>query len=130
MGNRRTLNIQNTAVTVPRSAMPDTSYLQVTVLSMSSMPYSIVAGQGEGVVKSNMVRVHIEQNDNTLANIGTRVKSQQLAMANLVDPIQIEIPFSGSIGEINTLSCGFTVSDGDTIDLTGITTEILSNSVI
>jgi len=91
-------------ITIPGSAMPSSNYLQVTIVNMMTPAYIISPGHSEGSVKSGMVSISLEENDSSLAAVGTRVYSNEIVMNNLVDPILIEIPYDGTIGRINTIS--------------------------
>lgn len=127
---RRGLSINQLSVTIPASAMPTTNYLQVSVLMMNFPAYSIVPANSEGKIKTPMVRVNLEENDNTIAHIGEKVYNKRLAVSNLTDPILLKIPYSEAIGEKNTISCGFTAVSGDQVSLDGISTQVLENEVI
>jgi hypothetical protein len=114
---------------IPASSLPATNYLQVTMISINQPAYAITVGHPEGVLRSGMVRVSIEKTDYYLAAVGNRVYSEQLILSNLVNPILIEIPYSGEIGPKNTISCGYTLNSGDTVQFTGITSTVYPGKV-
>ena len=118
------------SITIPQTAMTNSTYLQVTVVNTAEMAYSITPGHSDGVIKSGMIRVNIEESDSSLATVGDRAYSKRLAISNLADPILIKIPYSGSIGAINTLSCGYTATEGDTVRFTGIQTQINDDNTV
>jgi hypothetical protein len=110
--------------------MPSTSYLQVSVISLNTPLYTVNPLNSEGEIKSSMVRVNIEENDSTLAGIGTKVYSKRQVFANLEHPILIEIPINGAIGEKNTALCGYTTSSGNTISISGVNSTVGTSTVI
>jgi len=115
-------------VSIPSSAMTSKNYIQTIIISTKDPAYLFSTKHSEGVIKSPMVRVSLQEVDSLLATITDRSYSRQLSLANLSEPIQIEIPFSGTIGEKNTLMCGYTKSPGDTLKIDGVTTVIQANS--
>ena len=124
------LSASQIKLTVPGSSLPENHYLQVSVIMANSLPYTVTPFNSDGTLKSAMFRVNIEENDVTIATIDKQVYSKTLELTNLTDPILIEVPFTGSIGDINTLSCGFTTTTANTVNYTGITTTIGDSTVI
>ena len=122
---RRQLQSEVSRIEVPGSALPSTNYAQVTVVTTTEPSYSINLNNSNGVLRSGMARVTIEENDPSMSEIGSKVYSKPVTISNLVNPITIKMPYSGSVDDKRTISCGF-INSG-TIDFTDITSTLNTN---
>ena len=117
----------NVTVRIPKTALGSRKYTQISAIFTSDLVYNVITVNSGSSIKTGMLKLILDDTDSTMNIASTKVKASQITIANLTTPIEIDIPFSGSIGEDNTLACGYTLQANDVISSTGITTIIHSN---
>ena len=117
----------NVAIRIPKTALGSRKYTQMSAIFTSDLVYNVITVNSGSSIKTGILKLILDETDSTMDIASTKVKTSQITIANLTTPIEIDIPFSGSIGEDNTLACGYTLQANDVISSTGITTMIHSN---
>lgn len=121
---RRQLNSTPLSVAVPASALPDTNYAQITVITTEENSYNINLNNSDGVQRSGMIRVTIHENEELLSSFEDKAYSMPASIVDLEEPILIQIPYTGYLKQYRTISCGFTYLDGDTVNFDGIQSTV------
>lgn len=116
-------------ITIPKTVAEAHNYLQLISIMTNDQVYSTKSVNAGSSLKTGMLKVTLDQTEASMSVSESKVKSSKMNVANLTDPIVIEIPFEGKIQERDTLSCVYSKKSGDIISSEGISTLILDNSV-
>lgn len=90
--------------------------------------YSTKSVNAGSSIKTGMIRVSIDEAEPVVETDKSMTKSQRLVMTGLADPIEIVIPYTGSIKSKYTLSCVYSEKLGDTISSKGLVTVMQADS--
>ena len=111
---------QNFTITIPKTVLSGRKYVQlITVASFSSF-YSTKGINPGSSLKTGMIRVSMNDAFQIMRINETDVQSTQMIISNLTIPIEITIPFSGTVPSKMTLDCVYSQKSGDIISSDGI----------
>lgn len=94
---------ENIQVRIPKSALKSKAYSQLIIIWTNDLVYRVLTEYSGAFIKSGMVKVILDETDATLNIAETNLKSIDMNITGLVDPIEIDIPYSDPVDDLNTL---------------------------
>ena len=104
---------------------------QVSIIILDNPITRFISNSKDSSLKSMLVEISFSKTE--VVSPEWNIYIQSIDVKNLVDPIQIQIPLNSELNTTNpnnTLACGYIDEQDQIFKQTGISTTIISNSLV